>query len=231
MRKLLICQFVCCLIVFSSVAQGQVFLMSTGNAADTIDENGNVKFLNLLSDPTVLDGLDLSPDQKSIVQDSIVETSNDNQALLSEMANLMQSGVPNKEAKARADSLMLANSEKLGETLTSTLMPDQLQSLKQLAFVKFAKARNGSRLISSKQVASVLDLSEDEQKTLKQKADEIEERLKQEIAELKERARQELIDELPMKKKELFKKWFVKQQPRNEASLDPSSKRREVAGF
>ena len=142
---------VLCTAAMAQPGPGMGFGMFPGGPAYTV----SMQYGRLLNSPTVQKDLELVDDQKT----KIKETSDKAQAAMREMRMGMQDLAP-EERQAKMEEMgkkMQAQQEELKKVIESTLLPNQLKRLKEIA-LQVA----GSQALNDKQIQDDLKLTADQ---------------------------------------------------------------------
>ena len=82
------------------------------------------------------------------------------------------------------------------DKMKEVLLPHQFARLKQISLQTQMKRNGQSTLLANQDIVEALDLSEEQQEKIKERAEELKKELEEDIKELKEKSRQKLLKEL-----------------------------------
>ncbi len=107
-------------------------------------------------------------------------------------------------AKKLADLIKNLSEEKNAK-MEEVFLPHQLERLKQISRQTQMKNRGDEAVFSNQEVIDALDLTEEQQEKLAEKAKELKKEMEEKVKELKMKARDELLEELTRKQRETLK--------------------------
>jgi hypothetical protein len=167
----------------------------TGSSRSTIDSSGNILIGTLLTDKVLLDSLDLSDSQRKEIEEMVHEYGVENFQAYRKMT---EDGLAAEEIQLRMNDRFEAFESKT----SMTLLPHQMRVVKMTGIQRFFRGQSSLKdAIASKQMTSILGLTESEIKALKEKSSEVSKKLKAAIAKLKEEAASEVLAVLPAGKR------------------------------
>ena len=188
-----------------------VFCIQSAPAQDTESKNPfSEMMINALFDPKVGKELDLVEEQVVEMKSLLSDLQRTRKDLAAELNTLSKTANKSELEEFRKDFQEQFNDQKK-ETMTKVrevLLPEQLKRLGQLTaqlMLKESAKKSGVGMLAPEMI-ELLEISEEQQKRLKEKGDELRIRLAEEIKRLTEEAREELMQELTQEQIDKYQK-------------------------
>lgn len=167
--------------------------------------NGEPDLTGILVAEHHRDELEVDPEQAAKIQAAIEQTAQENHALTQ---LIFGTGIADV---SQIQKTLNDHTHKLAVEIKSYLYPEQIIAAQQIAVSQYIRAYGISGFAKSV-VASELDLSQEEIKSIQDKATKIEMEYKKKVAELQKQARTELVNAFPVgKRKKLLDLFQIKQ--------------------
>lgn len=148
--------------------------------------------INLLNHPSIHKELELTKQQDA----QINRIRKEGRAKIAEQLNNIPLGQRTTDRNEAVHEVLNGISDDQEERLVDTLLPQQVQRLKEISFQAWEKECGVISILQSPKMRESLAVDSDQMTELKNASKEIEERLAEDIAKLKEKARRDLLGKL-----------------------------------
>lgn len=185
-------------------------VISTGGNSVTAD--GDLALASLITDPTVIESLELSDLQKTELQKAIVDLGTANQEVGDKACVLMEAAKDVSETLAAQDSMLKevkVNNRLLTLGVESILHDHQFSQLSGIAVNRFFSNASIDEVFKENSgILKALQMTDTETANVAKKVAEVRKKLKEDIKALKKEAAFEMIRSFPKDKQVLFQKQF-----------------------
>jgi len=194
---------------YSVTPDNQTAIETQGNS---VTADGDLALASLITDPTVIESLELSDLQKTELQKAIVDLGSANRKAADEASMLMEAATDISEVIAAQDRLSKeakVNNRALTLGVESILLDHQFSQISGIAVNQFFSNASIDKVFGENSgILKALQMTDAESANVAKKAAEVRKKLKEDIKALKREAAFEMIRSFPEDKRVLFQKHF-----------------------